>query len=198
VLSLRSTPTAAVSSSRDRRRSGWPGDGAGSGAHRARRQRGGIRSLHGGHLRVSARPNISLCDTSHRRRCRAPPMASPLSGRRGDVRSIVQHSIPDTGWCTVSSPRLASNPFAGYPPSVSEPVAQRPVVGPPWSGLGQHERGCPAITLICRASGGQRGGADRRLCPVWRPLRFLAEWGEAGRCQCVVGLVRNTRRNLPI
>jgi hypothetical protein len=33
-----------------------------------------------------------------------------LSGRRSDVRPIVQHFIPDTGWCTVSSPRLAANP----------------------------------------------------------------------------------------
>jgi hypothetical protein len=38
-----------------------PGDGAGSGAHRAaRRQRGGIRSLHGGHLRVPAQQGISV------------------------------------------------------------------------------------------------------------------------------------------
>jgi hypothetical protein len=37
-----------------------PGDGAGSGAHRAaRRQRGGIRSLHGGHLHMPAQPGIS-------------------------------------------------------------------------------------------------------------------------------------------
>jgi hypothetical protein len=33
---------------------------------------------------------------------------------------------------------------------------------------------------------------------VWRPLRFSVDWCEAGGCQCVVGLLRNSRRNLPI
>ena len=54
------------------------------------------------------------------------------------------------GWC--EAPGLASNLSAGYPPSVSEPVAQRPLAGP--VGLpDQHERACPAITSISHAEG---------------------------------------------
>ena len=47
-------------------------------------------------------------------------------------------------------------------------------------------------------SGGQRGGADRRRCPVWRPLRFLAAGCQAVGVSASWGRVRNTRRNLPI
>jgi hypothetical protein len=47
-------------------------------------------------------------------------------------------------------------------------------------------------------SGGQRGGADRRRCPVWRPLRFLADGCQAVGVSASWGRVRNTRRNLPI
>jgi hypothetical protein len=148
-------------------------------------------------VQKSAQPDMSAV--------RPPAMAGAaerpvrqLSGRRSDVRPIVQHSIPDTGWCTVSSPRLASNPSAGYPPSVSAPVAQRPVVGPPGPAWAHTNGFVPRSLSSDGRSGGQRGGADRRLCPVWRPLRFLADWCDAGGCQCVVGLVRNTRRNLPI
>ena len=79
----------------------------------------------------------------------------------------------------MSSPRLASNPSAGYPPSVSEPVAQRPVVGPPGPAWAHTNGLVPQSLSSDGRSAGQRGGADRRLCPVWRPLRFLADWGEA-------------------
>jgi hypothetical protein len=148
---------------------------------------------------------ICACGAARHIRCATPAIGGAaerpmrqLSGRRSDVRPIVQHSLPDTGWCTVSSPRLAANPCAGYPPSVSEPVAQRPVVGPPGPACAHTNGFVPQSLSSDGRSGGQRGGADRRLCPVWRPLRFLADWCEAGGCQCVVGLVRNTRRNLPI
>jgi hypothetical protein len=121
-----------------------------------------------------------------------------LSGRRSDVRPIVQHSLPDTGWCTVSSPRLAANPCAGYPPSVSEPVAQRPVVGPPGPACAHTNGFVPQslssdggviANVVLPAADYVRCGAD---------YGFSVDWCEAGGCQCVVGLVRNTRRNLPI
>ena len=120
-----------------------------------------------------------------------------LSGRRSDVRPIVQHSIPATGWCTVSSPRLASNPSAGYPPSVSEPVVNDPLLihlvrpGPTRMGLSRnhsHLTGGVVANVVVPTADYVRFGS---------PLQF-ADWGEAGGCQCVVGLVRNTRRNLPI
>jgi hypothetical protein len=46
--------------------------------------------------------------------------------------------------------------------------------------------------------GGQRGGADRRRCPVWRPLRFWPMGARRVGVSVSWGVLRNTRRNLPI
>ena len=40
-------------------------------------------------------------------------------------------------------------------------------------------------------SGGQHGGADRRRCPVWRPLRFFADRCEAVGVSVSLGLLGN-------
>ena len=65
-------------------------------------------------------------------------------------------------------PTLSVDPSAGHPPSVSE-------------------------------SSGQRGGvptADE--CPVWRPLRFWPMGARRVGVSVSWGVLRNTRRNLPI
>jgi hypothetical protein len=98
----------------------------------------------------------------------------------------------------MSSPRLAANPCAGYPPSVSEPVAQRPVVDPPGPACANTNGFVPQSL----SSNGRSGAnvvvptADYVRCGAHYDLSV--DWCEAGGCQCVVGLVRNTRRNLPI
>jgi hypothetical protein len=90
----------------------------------------------------------------------------------------------------VSSPRLASNPSAGYPPSVSEPVAQRPV-------LVHLVRPGPTRTGLSRNDSHLTGGVVANVVVptadyVWvEPLRYLADWCGAGGCQCVVGLEEN-------
>ena len=135
----------------------------------------------------------ALVPGSHRnphRRRQTPPRDGA-----GSVFAALR-PIPDTGWCTVSSPRSASNPSAGHPPSVSESSGLTTPCRSTW--LAHTNVFVPQSLSFDKRSGGQRGGVDRRRCPVWRPLRFWPMGARRVGVSVSRGVLRNTRRNLPI
>ena len=114
-------------------------------------------------------------------------------------RGITQAAgpIPDTEWCTVVQPTLSRIAQPVLRCQSQNPVAKRRLAGPPGRPWAYTNVFVPQ-SLSDGRSGGQRGGVDRRRGPVWRPLRFSADGCEAVGVNVSWGLLRNTRRNLPI
>ena len=135
----------------------------------------------------------ALVPGSHRNphRRRQTPLATVLDlySRRSD-----RYPTLDGALCPAHAQR-------GMPPPVIRPsVSQSSGLTTPcrstW--LAHTNVFAPQALSFDKRSGGQRGGADRRRCRVWRPLRFWPMGARRVGVSVSWGVLRNTRRNLPI
>ena len=147
------TPRLRALAVRARRTLGWPRPGAWRRARDARHGRHGLRR------------DITAAGAAGR------PGAAPLPSRTDagklllatvlDLHFAALIPIPATESCTVSSSRSASHASAGYPQSRLRTRA-------PYHHFWVHlvRLGPCAVHDHACATGGQRGGAERRRCPV--------------------------------
>src|SRR6185295_20340904 len=110
-----------------------------------------------------------LRDTSHRRRCRARCVSSAVGVATSDQSSstpyptLVVHRVQPA--VSVESLRRLSAVSLRTSGSTTRCCST-------WSGWAHTNGFVPQSLSSDGRSGGQRGGADRRLCPARRPLRF--------------------------